>query len=50
MDKIEAVQRRVVRFIEGHYGRYSSVTQMQNSLSLDLWKQEEKDIAYRHFI
>ena len=42
VDKIEAVQRRAVRFIKQDYDWNSSVTQMQQSLSLDQLRERRK--------
>ena len=42
MDSIEAVQRRVARFIKRDYKRTSSVTEMLQSLDLELLEDRRK--------
>ena len=42
IDSIEAVQRRMARFIKRDYNRTSSVTEMLQSLDLDLLKDRCK--------
>ena len=42
IDSIEAVQRRAARFIKRDYKRTSSVTEMLQSLDLDLLEDRRK--------
>ena len=42
IDSIEAVQRRAARFIKRDYNRTSSVTEMLQSLDLDLLEERRK--------
>ena len=42
IDLIEAVQRRAARFIKREYNRTSSVTEMLQSLDLDLLENRRK--------
>ena len=49
IDSVEAVQRRAARFIKRDYKRTSSVTEMLQSLDLDLLEDRRTSVNFSSF-